>query len=26
MDTVQKLAVGEPPAEPDQIISAKLVD
>ena len=26
MDTVQKLAVGEPPAEPDQVISAKLVD
>ena len=26
MDTVQKLAVGEPPAEPDHIISAKLVD
>ena len=26
MDTVQKLAVGEPPAEPDQIISAKLID
>ena len=26
MDTVQKLAVGEPPAEPDEIISAKLVD
>ena len=26
MDAVQKLAVGEPPAEPDQIISAKLID
>jgi peptidylprolyl isomerase len=26
MDIVHKLAVGEPPAEPDQIISAKLID
>ena len=26
MDAVQKLAVGEPPAEPDQIISARLID
>ena len=26
MDAVQKLAVGEPPAEPAQIISAKLID
>ena len=26
METVKKLAVGEPPEEPDQIISAKLVD
>ena len=26
MDAVEKLAVGEPPTDPDQIISAKLVD
>ena len=26
MKTVEKLAIGEPPAEPDQIISAKLID
>ena len=26
METVEKLAVGEPPAAPDQIISAKLID
>ena len=26
MEAVQKLAVGEPPAEPDQIISARLID
>ena len=26
MEAVEKLAIGEPPAEPDQIISAKLVD
>ncbi len=26
MEAVEKLAVGEPPADPDQIISAKLID
>ena len=26
METVEKLAIGEPPADPDQIISAKLID
>ena len=26
MDTVEKLATGEPPAEPDQILSASIID
>jgi peptidylprolyl isomerase len=26
MDTVEKLAAGEPPAEPDQIVSAAVID
>ena len=26
MDTVEKLAAGEPPSEPDQIVSASLIE
>jgi hypothetical protein len=26
MDTVRKIAIGEPPADPDKIVSASIID
>ncbi|MGB1357692.1 MAG: peptidylprolyl isomerase [Candidatus Puniceispirillaceae bacterium] len=26
MDTVRKIAIGEPPADPDKIVSASVID